>query len=328
MNPRETRHRSAPAFAWLLLGVIALVLFVIGFLGLLVWHQNQQVMALRADLAELRDASEARLAALGGTAEALEKRLGVVEANDPAQQLAALQSAADLANSPQQIADLRASLADFQIAMNQVQDGLDDVAARLESLESGGDDPETVLPPELRLPVPRYQQSHNLSCESSAASMAANYLGVPLSEAEVLAALPLNANPHLGFRGSVDGPTGSLEDYGVYAKPIQDVLGDRGLRTELVEGGLPGIKSAVARGNPVIAWITYDCQPRTPTTVTIDGQPVTLVPYQHAVVITGYNSEGVWANDPWDGLEDFYSEADLERALSYFDNMAIEVSLP
>lgn len=328
MNPREPRRRSAPAFAWLLLGLGVLILSVIGFLGLLVWYQSQQVLALREDLVGLREASEGRFAELEGTAEALQKRLGVVEANDPAQQLAALQSAADLANSPQQIADLRSSLAEFQIAMNEVQEGLDDVAGRLEFLESAGEDPEAGLPAEQRLSVPRQQQSHNLSCESSAASMAATYLGVPLSEAEVLAALPRNANPHLGFRGSVDGPTGSIEDYGVYAGPIQNVLSERGLRAELVQDGLPGIRDALARGNPVIAWITYDCQPGTPTTLTVDGQPVTLVPYQHAVVITGYNSEGVWANDPWDGLEDFYARADFERALSYFDNMAIEVSLP
>jgi len=36
----------------------------------------------------------------------------------------------------------------------------------------------------------------------------------------------------------------------------------------------------------------------------------------------------VWANDPWDGQEDFYANADLERALGYFGDMAIEVGPP
>ena len=328
MNVRATRRRSAPAFAWLFLAVIVAILFVLGTLGLMVWHQSQQIVALRADLVGFQEASERRLVTLESTVEALQSRLDTLEANDPVRQLAALQSAAELAETPQQIAELNSSLEEFRTSMSEVQAGLDDVAARLESLESSGDEPGAAAPAERRLSVPRQQQSHNLSCESSAASMAANYLGVPLSEAEVLAALPLNANPHLGFRGNVDGPTGGIEDYGVYAGPIRDVLSSRGLGAELVEGGLSGIRAAIDRGNPVIAWITYDCQPGLPTTLTVAGQPVTLVPYQHAVVITGYNGEGVWANDPWDGLEDFYPNADFERALGYFGNMAVEVSVP
>lgn len=328
MNPRLARRRSAPVFVWLLLGVVVAILLIIGLLGLLAWDQSRQIVALRAELAGLQQSFAGRLGAMESTAEALQERVGILEARDPARQLAALQSAAELADSPQQIADLRSSLAEFQIAMTEVQEGLNDVGSRLESLESGVEDPVTTLPAEERLPVPRQQQSHNLSCESSAASMAAGYLGVPLGEAEILAALPLNANPHLGFRGNVDGPTGGIEDYGVYAGPVQEVLRGKGLRAELVAGGLSGIKEAIARGNPVIAWITYNCQLGSPTTLTIGGQQVTLVPYQHAVVIIGYNSQGVWANDPWDGLEDFYSNADFERALSYFGNMAIEVSVP
>ena len=110
--------------------------------------------------------------------------------------------------------------------------------------------------------------------------------------------------------------------------PILDILNAQGLQARPVAGGLEGIKAAIARGNPVIAWVTYNCLPSTPTTATIDGQTVTLVPNQHVVVVTGYNAEGVWANDPWDGQEDFYPYADFERAMSYFGDMAIEVAAP
>jgi uncharacterized protein YvpB len=158
--------------------------------------------------------------------------------------------------------------------------------------------------------------------------MAAGYHGIPLSEAEVLAALPLSENPYQGFRGNVDGPTGGIEDYGVYAGPILDILNNRGLQAWPVEGGLDGIKRALTRGNPVIAWVTYDCQTSTPTTERIGDQEIVLVPYQHVVVVTGYNAAGVWANDPWDGQEDFYTTADFERAMGYFGDMAIEVASP
>jgi uncharacterized protein YvpB len=158
--------------------------------------------------------------------------------------------------------------------------------------------------------------------------MVAGYHGFGVSETEVLAALPLNDNPNLGFRGNVDGPTGGTEDYGVYAQPIMAVLNSRGLQARRIAGGLEGIKAAIARSNPVIAWVTYNCLYSTPSTVTIDGAAVTLVPNQHVVVVTGYNADGVWANDPWDGKEDYYTNADFERAMGYFGNMALEVAGP
>jgi uncharacterized protein YvpB len=207
--------------------------------------------------------------------------------------------------------------------LNEHESTLRTLSARLD-LQDGA----RTLPAEVRLTVARQRQGHKLSCESSAASMVAHYHGVGLSEADVIQALPLDDNPHLGFRGNIDGATGGLKDYGVYAGPLMKVLNDHGLQTMLVSGGPEGIQRAIARGNPVIAWITYNCQTETPTVETISGQSVTLVPFQHAVVVTGYNSEGVWANDPWDGEEDLYSMADLTRAMGYFDNMAIEVAAP
>ena len=197
---------------------------------------------------------------------------------------------------------------------------------RMDSLAPTAEGLTQTIPPTARLSVARQQQSHNLSCESSAASMVAQYHGVQLSEEEVLASLPASSNPHLGFRGNVDGPTGGTVDYGVYAEPILDILNARGLQARTVVDGMEGIKAAIARGNPVIAWVTYNCEPSTPTTTVIDGQKVTLVPNQHVVVVTGFNAEGVWANDPWDGQEDFYQTGDFERAMSYFGNMAVEIA--
>jgi uncharacterized protein YvpB len=258
----------------------------------------------------------------------LEERLADVEANSPAEQLASLQKAMEASGDHQAHEDLRVALAQVQEQMDGLQATLDAVTSQA---NPGG---STVLsegearPPEVRLTVTRQKQSHSLSCESSAASMAAQYHGVSLTEAEVLTALPRNDNPYLGFRGNVDGPPGSTVDYGVYAGPVAEILNGAGLRARTIEGGLEGIRAALVRGNPVVAWVTYDCQVSTPTTQVIGGQTVPLVPYQHVVVLTGYNQNGMWANDPWDGQEDFYSNGDLRRAMSYFGNMALEVAAP
>jgi uncharacterized protein YvpB len=309
-------------------------LAVAGLLGalLVAWtcYQARQIQALRRQVDSLemaRRVAENEALRLAGSASALEERLAALEALDTGRQLESLRLQLEAEAGAGQTAELEAKLAGIQATVDGFQLALDDLAARIEPPEPIAT-PPPALPTQVRLQVPVQKQTHSLSCESSAAAMAAGYQGVPVAEEEVLAALPRHANPHLGFRGNVDGPTGGLEDYGVYAGPVLEVLKARGLEARPIEGGLAGIRAALARGNPVVAWITYNCQPGSPTAVTVDGQAVILVPYQHAVVLTGYNDEGVWANDPWDGQEDFYANADLERAMGYFGDMGIEVGPP
>jgi uncharacterized protein YvpB len=299
-------------------------------LGLLAWQKTNRVHALEAEVDAQRverEALERRLTAIQSTAVEMEERLATLEANDPVQQMAALQAELETAGDSQELADFRDSLAEIQGRVDGLQTMLDGLATKVRVLEGeDGEEGSLILPPEVRLNVARQQQSHNLSCESSAASMAAQYLGVPLSEAEVLAALPFDDNPYLGFRGNVDGPTGGIQDYGVYAGPLAEVLERHGLQARHVDAGVEGIRAAVARGNPVIVWVTYDCMVSTPVEMIIGDQLVRLTPNQHVVVVTGYDADGVWANDPWDGQEDYYLYADLERAMSYFGDMAIEVA--
>jgi uncharacterized protein YvpB len=295
------------------------------------WMQEEEVKDLRASFEARQEeptASQAQIVALQSTAIALEGRLAVLEAGAQTEEPVALDPPAETKDPFQKIAELETALAQTQVQVQGMQSVLNDLVNRVEILTAPAEGLAAETPSEARITVERQQQAHNLSCESSAASMVAQYHGVPLTEQEVLASLPSNSNPHLGFRGNVDGPTGGIVDYGVYAGPIADLLIERGLQARTVAGGMEGIKSAIARGNPVIAWVTYNCEPSTPTTADIGGQEVVLVPNQHVVVVTGFDADGVWANDPWDGQEDFYPYSDFVRAMGYFGNMAIEVAKP
>ena len=104
----------------------------------------------------------------------------------------------------------------------------------------------------LILDAPVYEQQHTLSCESSAAAMAANFHGVGISEAAIIAALPRHDNPHLGFRGNIDGPYGGIVDYGVYAEPVRRVLAGWGLEAEHLVGGVNEIRAHIREGKVVI----------------------------------------------------------------------------
>jgi uncharacterized protein YvpB len=316
-------------------GIAAVAIASCLALAMWAWLQEEEIKSLRAGLEvqqQERGALEARFLTLRGTATALEERLTALETGaQPTGGSAVHGSAAENGYLLQEIKDLQAALAEIRQEVSDIRSALNEGMSDADSVDNPApttDVPAQVIPPTARLSVARQQQSRNLSCESSAASMVARFHGVQLSEQEVLASLPSNSNPHLGFRGNVDGPTGSIVDYGVYAGPILEILNARGLQARTVTDGVEGIKSAIVRGNPVIAWVTYDCQPSTPTTKEIDGQEVTLVPNQHVVVVTGFNGEGVWANDPWDGQEDFYPMGDFEQAMSYFGDMAIEIAGP
>ena len=333
MSPRTTRRRKPQIVVWLAVGLGAVAVSSCLALSVWTWMQEDELKALRTSLraqqAE-RGTSEARIVALQGTTTALAEHLAILEAGTQQQEpVASGRAGGGSLESPQELVDLQAALAEIQGEVETLRSAVIDMVDHVhEGQDSAAAEPTRSMSDTVRLTVERQQQSHNLSCESSAASMVAQYHGWQLSEQEVLAALPYNANPHLGFRGNVDGPTGGTADYGVYAEPILDILNARGLHAVRTDGGLEGIRSAISRGNPVIAWVTYNCQPSTPVTELVDGQQVTLVPYQHVVVVTGFSSEGVWANDPWDGQEDFYTTSDFARAMSYFGNMAIEVAKP
>ena len=332
MSARTTGRRTQQLLPWVVAGIAAVA--VSSCLALIVWAwlQEDEIKSLRTSLEiqqQERSALEAQIVALQSTATGLEERLAVLETGaHSGGGSEALDSLTNGANQIQEIEDLHVALAEVRLDVGDIRSRLDEVMDNMDEPAPSGEEPAPLVPPTARLSVARQKQGHNLSCESSAASMVAQFHGVQLSEQEVLASLPASKNPHLGFRGNVDGPTGGIVDYGVYAEPVLEILNTRGLKAEMVTGGIEGIKAAIARGNPVIAWVTYDCQPSTPTTKVIDGQKVTLVPNQHVVVITGFNAEGVWANDPWDGQEDFYQMGDLERAMSYFGDMAIEIAGP
>jgi uncharacterized protein YvpB len=181
----------------------------------------------------------------------------------------------------------------------------------------------------LILDVPIYKQEHSLSCESSAAAMAANFQGVAVSEQDIMLALPYDENPYKGFRGNIDGPHGGTDDYGVYAAPVQQTLAARGLQAELLQGGPDEIRAYIRQGKPVIVWITYGMQAQVPVQVTLtDGQTVTMVPFEHTVVVIGYNRDGLWVNDPYAGTQDFYPEGDFVRSFGYLGNMGLVVGPP
>lgn len=162
-----------------------------------------------------------------------------------------------------------------------------------------------ISPNETILPVPLDGQNFSLSCESSAAAMvAANFQPVPPKgysswEDYFINAIPLNCNPHKGFRGLITGKMSTSCDanldlgYGVYAEPVAEALRRTGFEAEVEFGVDYGqVANEVKAGNPVVVWISdwegmylrTEIDPE-------DGQEYVLYSGQHVWVISGVSKD-------------------------------------
>jgi LysM repeat protein len=175
--------------------------------------------------------------------------------------------------------------------------------------------------------MPVMHQSLPLSCEAAAVSMATAYWGSQVSEWVFIENLPENANPHLGFRGDITGPFGSTDDYGVYAEPFVPVLSNYGFTGDVfyADGNSKMLTDQIDQGRPVVVWVTNLASVQTRSNETVNGQTFALVPEEHAVVVYGYDSNGVYVADPGDGSYRQFSWSDFMRSWGYFDGMSLAV---
>jgi uncharacterized protein YvpB len=147
-----------------------------------------------------------------------------------------------------------------------------------------------------------YNQSHSLSCESRSAVDWAAFFGVSITENEFQSSLPRSDDPDAGFVGSPDGTEGQIppNSYGVHAGPVAALLRGYGLSAKAVHGySFDDLRREIASGKPVIVWVygnvwaggvpvNYLAQ---------DGHTTTVVPFEHTVIIYGYDESSVWVLD-------------------------------
>jgi LysM repeat protein len=176
--------------------------------------------------------------------------------------------------------------------------------------------------------IPLYKQQQTLTCEEAAAAMA---LRGALSEAQIVRAMPRSDNPFAGIRGSTNYPLyGGLTNYGTYAQGLQKGLAALGRASTVLYGqAYADFKSALISnlkaGRAVIWWTTWRQTYQQPVSVKISEGTITLVPYEHSVVIVAANDAGVTYDDPYDATVRFTSWANLQRVSAYFNNMALVV---
>jgi uncharacterized protein YvpB len=175
---------------------------------------------------------------------------------------------------------------------------------------------------------PIFAQWYNLSCEYSATRMITAFYGKEINDTEFINLIPFHPNPHVGFRGDINGYFGGTGNYGIYAEPIAKALEEKGFKTKLLVNGPQSLKEELALGRPVQVWVIAGMGWGSPYMAEYEGLNFKLAGGEHSIVIYGYDNDGVYVADPGYGTQDYYSWGTFLRSWSYFDYMAMSVWLP
>jgi uncharacterized protein YvpB len=172
--------------------------------------------------------------------------------------------------------------------------------------------------------MPSVTQWYNLSCEYASAAAVTLFWGNVVSQRVFVREVPSSLNPHIGFRGNINGPFGGLRDYGVYAEPLATVLENHGYNAVVFYGDVGRLKSNIAAGNPAVVWLTVGRDEERPSYYReLDGQRYKLVPGEHAVVAYGYDNAGIYLMDVADGGFYHTDWSSFLRRWYYFDGMTL-----
>lgn len=173
--------------------------------------------------------------------------------------------------------------------------------------------------------VPTYHQARNLSCEYASIQIATSAFGGGVSEYSLDSVVGLSPNPHLGYRGDINGTWGNTDDYGVYAQPLSWALAQFGFVGDAFYGAGDdsAITSRLDNGWPVLVWLALwgDQSFRTD----YDGQSFTLVAGMHVMVAYGYDTDGIYLSDPGSGTYRFYDWATFNGMWNVLDGMGLAV---
>jgi uncharacterized protein YvpB len=140
-------------------------------------------------------------------------------------------------------------------------------------------------------------------CEAAATAMMLQYAGSPLTKLDVALQMPYSSDPSEGFVG--DPFTG--DGFTIYPQALMSLVRTQlGSAIDLTGTTLDDLRASLQANKPVCCWIADDRG------------------YVHCVVVTGYEDDTVYLNDPLEGYRTMAASEfehlwanNAYRALSY-----------
>jgi uncharacterized protein YvpB len=190
---------------------------------------------------------------------------------------------------------------------------------------------------EIQLDVPLLNQMDSPrlynGCEVTSLAMILNYKGIQVSKNELadeIVTVPLtysngkNGNPNFGFVGNMeDGP-----GLGVYHGPIFNLAKHyvHKRAKDLTNQDFEILLDKVAAGNPVWVITTTTLSPVTELETWQTPQGTVDITYKmHSVVITGFDEENIYANNPYGTKNQKVKRANFINAWKQMGKQAIVI---
>jgi uncharacterized protein YvpB len=195
-----------------------------------------------------------------------------------------------------------------------------------------------ILPNEIILDVPLLNQMdaprlYN-GCEVTSLAMVLNFNGMKVTKNQLatkITRVPLeyqdgtNGNPNVGFVGNMeDGP-----GLGVYHEPIYSLaksyMGSR--VQDLTKQPFSAVIEKVGQGLPVWVITTTSFAPTSEINTWSTRQgPVDITYKMHSVVITGYDAESIYINDPYGTKNKKVNRENFMKAWEQMGSQAVVVN--
>lgn len=192
----------------------------------------------------------------------------------------------------------------------------------------------------IQLDVPLLNQLDEPSlyngCEVTSLAMLLNYRGISVTKNELaqnIAVVPLtdeNGNygdPNQGFVGSIDG---SEKGYSVYHGPIaklaQSYVGKDLKVVDLSNHSFNTLLNTLSNGNPVwvITTVNYAATDDMETWQTANGE-VEISWSVHSVVVTGYDENYIYVNDPYGEKDKKVDRTSFKQAWIQMGRQAVTI---
>jgi uncharacterized protein YvpB len=170
-------------------------------------------------------------------------------------------------------------------------------------------------------------------CEVTSLAMVLNYNGYPVTKnelAEKIKTVPLNynnglkGNPNEGFVGNMEVGPG----YGVYNGPIYDLAKEYAGNkvVNLTNSPFTDLLKEVSNGQPVWVITTINFEPVSDFEEWPTPQGTISVTFsEHSVVITGYDENFIYVNDPYGDKNKKLDRDSFEKAWEQMGSQAIVI---
>lgn len=172
-----------------------------------------------------------------------------------------------------------------------------------------------------------YQQQRSLSCEYASATIAATMGGWHISEWSFDSVVPLNENPHLGYRGNIHGEWGNTTDYGLYPEPLHAALSSWGIPSDVIyaHGDADVLRNEISSGRAVVVWLAMRGPVNSFEVQSADGSNYQLTQYMHVMTAYGFDETGVYLTDPGTAVWRHYGWDEFMKMWNVMDGMALSV---